>query len=35
MLMVIIQLPLPGHLDEVNILNKICVEKDVDGFAMR
>lgn len=29
---IIIQLPLPGHLDEVNILNKICVEKDVDGF---
>lgn len=29
---IIIQLPLPKHLDEVNILNKISVDKDVDGF---
>lgn len=29
---IIIQLPLPENLDEVNILNKISVDKDVDGF---
>lgn len=29
---IIVQLPLPKHLDEVNILNKISVDKDVDGF---
>ncbi|GMH26395.1 hypothetical protein Nepgr_028238 [Nepenthes gracilis] len=29
---VIVQLPLPQHLDEGKILSKVCVEKDVDGL---
>lgn len=29
---IIVQLPLPKHLDEINILNKISINKDVDGF---
>jgi len=29
---ILVQLPLPGHLDEEAILNSIRLEKDVDGF---
>jgi methylenetetrahydrofolate dehydrogenase (NADP+) / methenyltetrahydrofolate cyclohydrolase len=29
---ILVQLPLPGHLDEETILNLISVEKDVDGI---
>jgi 5,10-methylene-tetrahydrofolate dehydrogenase/methenyl tetrahydrofolate cyclohydrolase len=29
---ILVQLPLPGHLDEEAILNSIDLEKDVDGF---
>ncbi|CAH8364116.1 unnamed protein product [Eruca vesicaria subsp. sativa] len=29
---ILVQLPLPSHLNEANILNKIIKEKDVDGF---
>ncbi|KAF5750699.1 putative methylenetetrahydrofolate dehydrogenase [Tripterygium wilfordii] len=29
---VLVQLPLPQHLDEVKILNMMALEKDVDGF---
>ncbi|GAV77497.1 THF_DHG_CYH domain-containing protein/THF_DHG_CYH_C domain-containing protein [Cephalotus follicularis] len=29
---VLVQLPLPKHLDERKILNMLCLEKDVDGF---
>ncbi|VVB02630.1 unnamed protein product [Arabis nemorensis] len=29
---VLVQLPLPQHLDEVKILNMVRLEKDVDGF---
>ena len=29
---ILIQLPLPNHLNEYNILNKVAIEKDVDGF---
>ncbi|MFW6137184.1 MAG: bifunctional 5,10-methylenetetrahydrofolate dehydrogenase/5,10-methenyltetrahydrofolate cyclohydrolase [Candidatus Aminicenantaceae bacterium] len=29
---ILVQLPLPGHLDEEKILMKISLEKDVDGF---
>lgn len=29
---IIVQLPLPKHLDQGKILNEICDEKDVDGF---
>jgi methylenetetrahydrofolate dehydrogenase (NADP+)/methenyltetrahydrofolate cyclohydrolase len=28
----LVQLPLPGHLDEERVLNSISIEKDVDGF---
>lgn len=31
---ILVQLPLPKHLDEWNILNKIDPKKDVDGFTM-
>lgn len=30
---ILVQLPLPGHLDEERILSLISVEKDVDGFS--
>jgi methylenetetrahydrofolate dehydrogenase (NADP+)/methenyltetrahydrofolate cyclohydrolase len=30
---IIVQLPLPKHLDEYKIINTICPEKDVDGFT--
>lgn len=29
---ILVQLPLPKHIDEQKIINTICVEKDVDGF---
>ena len=29
---ILVQLPLPGHLDDEKILNAISIEKDVDGF---
>lgn len=29
---ILVQLPLPGHLDEESVLRKISLEKDVDGF---
>ena len=29
---ILVQLPLPAHLDESNIINRIAPEKDVDGF---
>jgi 5,10-methylene-tetrahydrofolate dehydrogenase/methenyl tetrahydrofolate cyclohydrolase len=28
---ILVQLPLPGHLDDEKILNSISIEKDVDG----
>lgn len=31
---ILVQLPLPNHLDEWSILNKIDPKKDVDGFTM-
>jgi len=29
---ILVQLPLPGHLDEASVINAIASEKDVDGF---
>ncbi|XP_021279523.1 bifunctional protein FolD 4, chloroplastic-like [Herrania umbratica] len=29
---ILVQLPLPPHMDEQNILNAVTIEKDVDGF---
>ncbi|NDJ84563.1 MAG: bifunctional methylenetetrahydrofolate dehydrogenase/methenyltetrahydrofolate cyclohydrolase FolD [Chloroflexi bacterium] len=29
---ILVQLPLPDHLDEEQVLNEISIEKDVDGF---
>jgi len=29
---ILVQLPLPGHIDEEKVLEKIRIEKDVDGF---
>jgi 5,10-methylene-tetrahydrofolate dehydrogenase/methenyl tetrahydrofolate cyclohydrolase len=29
---ILIQLPLPKHINENNVLNKVALEKDVDGF---
>ncbi|XP_058074121.1 bifunctional protein FolD 4, chloroplastic-like [Magnolia sinica] len=29
---ILVQLPLPRHMNEENILNAVCIEKDVDGF---
>ncbi|KAM7276264.1 hypothetical protein ACFE04_018130 [Oxalis oulophora] len=29
---ILVQLPLPSHMNEQNILNSISIEKDVDGF---
>ncbi|KAL2478781.1 Bifunctional protein FolD 4 [Forsythia ovata] len=29
---ILVQLPLPRHMNEQNILNAVCIEKDVDGF---
>jgi 5,10-methylene-tetrahydrofolate dehydrogenase/methenyl tetrahydrofolate cyclohydrolase len=30
---ILVQLPLPGHLDEERVLSLISIEKDVDGFS--
>ena len=32
---ILVQLPLPKHLDEAKILNQIAYDKDVDGFHVR
>lgn len=29
---ILVQLPLPAHIDEVAVTNRICADKDVDGF---
>lgn len=29
---IIVQLPLPDHIDKTNVTSKICLDKDVDGF---
>ncbi|KAA8520606.1 hypothetical protein F0562_014862 [Nyssa sinensis] len=29
---ILVQLPLPSHMNEQSILNAVCIEKDVDGF---
>ncbi|KAJ8748930.1 hypothetical protein K2173_013366 [Erythroxylum novogranatense] len=29
---ILVQLPLPPHMDEENVLNAVSIEKDVDGF---
>ncbi|KAG5560573.1 hypothetical protein RHGRI_003780 [Rhododendron griersonianum] len=29
---ILVQLPLSSHMNEQNILNSVCIEKDVDGF---
>uniref|UniRef100_A0A1D1Y8X6 Bifunctional protein FolD n=1 Tax=Anthurium amnicola TaxID=1678845 RepID=A0A1D1Y8X6_9ARAE len=29
---ILVQLPLPRHMNEEKILNTVCIEKDVDGF---
>lgn len=29
---ILVQLPLPGHIDEERVLGEISLEKDVDGF---
>ena len=29
---ILVQLPLPGHIDEEEVIDAICPEKDVDGF---
>jgi methylenetetrahydrofolate dehydrogenase (NADP+)/methenyltetrahydrofolate cyclohydrolase len=31
---ILVQLPLPGHLDETQVINRIAPEKDVDGFCI-
>ncbi|KAG6435735.1 hypothetical protein SASPL_100610 [Salvia splendens] len=30
---ILVQLPLPSNMNEQNILNAVCIEKDVDGFS--
>lgn len=30
---ILVQLPLPSHMNEQKILNAVCIEKDVDGFS--
>ena len=32
---ILVQLPLPKHINEANILNKISLKKDVDGFHVQ
>jgi len=29
---ILVQLPLPGHIEETSVTNSICSDKDVDGF---
>ena len=31
---ILVQLPLPDHIDEQAVINRIAVEKDVDGFSI-
>ena len=31
---ILVQLPLPGHIDEESVINSIVAEKDVDGFHL-
>jgi len=31
---ILVQLPLPKHIDEFTVINAISVEKDVDGFHL-
>ena len=31
---ILVQLPLPGHMDEAAVINAIAPEKDVDGFTV-
>ena len=31
---ILVQLPLPGHIDEETVINSVSVEKDVDGFHL-
>ena len=31
---ILVQLPLPGHIDEEAVINSISVDKDVDGFHL-
>jgi methylenetetrahydrofolate dehydrogenase (NADP+)/methenyltetrahydrofolate cyclohydrolase len=31
---ILVQLPLPGHIDEEGVINSISVDKDVDGFHL-
>lgn len=31
---ILVQLPLPSHIDEESVINSIAVEKDVDGFHL-
>jgi len=30
---ILVQLPMPSHIDEERVLSLICIEKDVDGFS--
>ena len=30
---ILVQLPLPSHIDESRVIDTICIEKDVDGFS--
>ena len=32
---ILVQLPLPGHMDEDAVIEAICPRKDVDGFTRR
>ena len=31
---ILVQLPLPGHIDEATVINSVSVDKDVDGFHL-
>jgi methylenetetrahydrofolate dehydrogenase (NADP+)/methenyltetrahydrofolate cyclohydrolase len=31
---ILVQLPLPGHIDEESVINSVSVDKDVDGFHL-
>jgi methylenetetrahydrofolate dehydrogenase (NADP+)/methenyltetrahydrofolate cyclohydrolase len=31
---ILVQLPLPGHIDEETVINSVSVDKDVDGFHL-
>ena len=32
---ILIQLPLPKHINEANVLNKVFLTKDIDGFHVK